>query len=294
MNEYGMIYKAVNIENGNVYIGQTRQSLKKRKKDHINASKSGRGYFFHRELQKYGEKKFLWSVVEDNIPIDLLNEKEIFYINQFDSYHNGYNSTEGGEQPPNFYGEDHPLSLLTNKQASMIKDMLMFTNIRKMIISKEFDVPFGVVDGICFGRSYFDPHLEYPLRANFKTDDLTEEQLLELMNMLKNELTMSMRDIAKEFDIPHQSVSCINRGIYYTAIVKKHYDVPIRKDGDFINLSNSKLTEEQVLEIIELLENTKMYQKDIASLFNISRSNVGAINRGKSWPHLYDKDYPIR
>lgn len=46
-----------------------------------------------------------------------------------------------------------------------------------------------------------------------------------------------------------------------------------------------KLTEKQVLEIIELNKKGIM-QKDIAKMYNISKQNINCIVRGRSWPHL--------
>lgn len=46
-----------------------------------------------------------------------------------------------------------------------------------------------------------------------------------------------------------------------------------------------KLTEEQVLEIRELVK-TSMIQKDIADMYGIGRSNVSAIKLRKKWKHI--------
>lgn len=45
-------------------------------------------------MNKYGKENFYVELLEDDIPIDLLNEKEIEYIELYDSYYNGYNSTK--------------------------------------------------------------------------------------------------------------------------------------------------------------------------------------------------------
>jgi hypothetical protein len=48
----------------------------------------------------------------------------------------------------------------------------------------------------------------------------------------------------------------------------------------------SKLTEEQVLEIKQLLKDKAMSQKDIAKKFNIGIKNLWKIKTGKSWKHI--------
>jgi hypothetical protein len=37
------------------------------------------------------------DIVEENISNSLINEKEKYYISLYDTYHNGYNATEGGD-----------------------------------------------------------------------------------------------------------------------------------------------------------------------------------------------------
>lgn len=53
-------------------------------------------------MKKYGIENFYIELVEDNISDEDINEKEIFYIKQYNSYidfenSNGYNATLGGD-----------------------------------------------------------------------------------------------------------------------------------------------------------------------------------------------------
>jgi hypothetical protein len=49
---------------------------------------------FANALKKYGRGGFIWGVVEET---DKLNEREVYWIEYYDSYGNGYNSTPGGQ-----------------------------------------------------------------------------------------------------------------------------------------------------------------------------------------------------
>lgn len=95
----GNIYKIVNCVNEKVYIGKTFNSIYVRFKEHLRDSR--RVTQEHRKLysaiRKHGELNFTVELVEENIPEDLVSEKEIEYIAKYDSYHNGYNSTLGGD-----------------------------------------------------------------------------------------------------------------------------------------------------------------------------------------------------
>ena len=81
------------------YVGQTIGTMEQR------ARKDGKGYRifdetcnskFARSIRKWGWDAFEGRVLEEVYEEDL-NELEKFYIEQFDSFKNGYNSTLGGE-----------------------------------------------------------------------------------------------------------------------------------------------------------------------------------------------------
>lgn len=91
-----IIYKATNILNGKIYIGQTVDTLAKRMSIHANLAKSGNGFSFHRALRKYGFENFIWDVIKTCKNIDELNEAEEYYIAFFNSMNIGYNLKSGG------------------------------------------------------------------------------------------------------------------------------------------------------------------------------------------------------
>lgn len=93
-----LIYIAVNKINGKSYVGQTINSLNKRRNKH-NAAASSRcdNMYFHKALRKYGKDNFTWIILHDDITtIDFLNQLEIFYIGFYNTYNNGYNLNAGG------------------------------------------------------------------------------------------------------------------------------------------------------------------------------------------------------
>ena len=93
----GLIYKITNNINNKIYIGKTTNNLEYRWKEHIKDSKYNTNNKFYNAINKYGAENFTPSVIEDNIDNELLNDKECYYIELFDSFKNGYNSTLGGE-----------------------------------------------------------------------------------------------------------------------------------------------------------------------------------------------------
>lgn len=92
----GYIYIIRNKINSKVYIGQTTQRPKDRWKDHKSKSKY-KNNVLYKAIRKYGIDNFYMNIIEDNVPYEKLSEREIFWIEKYDSYKNGYNMTIGGE-----------------------------------------------------------------------------------------------------------------------------------------------------------------------------------------------------
>jgi len=89
--KYFYIYKTKNLITGKEYIGQ-----------HISENKNdnyyGSGVLLHKCINKYKKENFEKQIIEYCNNSEELNEKEIFYINKFNTlYPNGYNLTKGGD-----------------------------------------------------------------------------------------------------------------------------------------------------------------------------------------------------
>lgn len=93
-----IIYLVTNKINGQMYVGQTVLSLKKRKQKHITVAKVHRdNSYFHNTLMKYGPKSFDWeTIAEGECSIEMLNRLEIHFIQLYNTFNSGYNLTFGG------------------------------------------------------------------------------------------------------------------------------------------------------------------------------------------------------
>lgn len=92
------IYKITNKLNGKAYIGKTLNSVEARWQEHIMESNKERSFErpLYRAIRKYGVKNFILETLEE-VSEDIVNEKEIFWINYCDTYQKGYNATRGGD-----------------------------------------------------------------------------------------------------------------------------------------------------------------------------------------------------
>jgi group I intron endonuclease len=85
----GYIYILTDARNGKQYIGK-HNGLKE---DYWCS-----GLVPNRIANKHGREIFTRDILEDGIQSEeYLNEREVFYINKYDTFKNGYNATSGGE-----------------------------------------------------------------------------------------------------------------------------------------------------------------------------------------------------
>lgn len=92
----GVIYKISNTENDAVYIGASRNSIEKRKKDHLQKAYKNCENKFYDAISTFGEEAFVWEIIDTASSADELAHKEKLYIAYYDSKENGYNSDAGG------------------------------------------------------------------------------------------------------------------------------------------------------------------------------------------------------
>lgn len=92
------VYIIKNDINSKVYIGKTNFSLEKRFQEHVQDSKKERCEKrpLYDAINKYGENHFWIEKLEECKPEEA-SKKEIYYIQYYNSYKNGYNATKGGD-----------------------------------------------------------------------------------------------------------------------------------------------------------------------------------------------------
>jgi hypothetical protein len=93
-----VVYK-LTFPNGKVYIGQTTQKLNQRLTRHCNTAFKSNDRGFN-DKKARAIRKYLTFSVDILYQGKDLNQKEIEFIQQYDSMNKGYNSTTGGEGVP--------------------------------------------------------------------------------------------------------------------------------------------------------------------------------------------------
>ena len=90
------IYKITNILNDKGYVGKTERKPEQRWKQHLYCAKTDGPMVISKAIRKHGEKNFKFEVIEE-CSVEEMNSKEIHWIDYHDTYHNGYNSSLGGD-----------------------------------------------------------------------------------------------------------------------------------------------------------------------------------------------------
>lgn len=94
----GFIYVITNDINGKQYVGKTTDTLEGRFSDHCKDSvlKHCKGRPLYCAMNKYGKEHFHIAKLEE-CELNILPQREQYWISKLDTYHNGYNATLGGE-----------------------------------------------------------------------------------------------------------------------------------------------------------------------------------------------------
>ena len=128
------------------------------------------------------------------------------------------------------------------------------------------------------------PPVHYAIDHPNSTFDGIEE-----VHQIKKELRetqLSLSEIAKNHNTSKRTVMRINQGLHYEELNETY---PIRLTPNM----NGKLTDDQVIEIIELLRYSYRQYEDIGAQYGISISAVKQINSGDCHP-ITGVEYPIR
>jgi hypothetical protein len=93
------VYRIVSFRDGKTYVGLTVDP-KRRKKEHFTDLKSGihHNSYLQNSYNLHGKENFFFEVIESGVLAQDIKEREKYWIAHFDSYHNGYNLTLGGDE----------------------------------------------------------------------------------------------------------------------------------------------------------------------------------------------------
>ena len=283
------IYVIKNRINNKVYVGQAKNSSERFISHCKPSSIIYSNSLVDKAIQKYGANNFWFEILESQI--ENYNEREKYWIQQLNSLKpNGYNILAGGEEPPIYYGIDHPLSTFNSLEVvKLLKNDLKNTRMSLADIAKKYNTSKRTVMRINQGLHYEDLGESYPIRKiPLMNGKLTDEQIKEIIEILKTTYRL-YEDIGKQYNVSLSTIKKINSGEVHK---QNNESYPIRK---YKNSGTPNCTYAQVTEIIELLITTNMSCNQISKCYNINLQTIYMIKNGTAKRYRRDGyKYPLR
>lgn len=144
----GYIYKITNKINNKVYIGQTTQKPINRWYRHCQRKCLSEAEFnmaIKRAIFKYGKDNFTFEVIEtlDNYDRDTLDNREVYWIEFYNSYKDGYNCTKGGHtkaKPLKIATAEYKVIIDLYEEGFSLRDIGREYNVDKATIKHILDI----------------------------------------------------------------------------------------------------------------------------------------------------------
>ena len=128
----GKIYKIYNDINDKLYIGKTLSTIEERFRQHCNDRKR-RQYEkrpLYNAMNKYGEECFHIELIEE-CEIELLSQRECYWIEYYNTYHDGYNATKGGDGRQLY---DYNLIVDLYQSGLLVKDIMNIIGCDRLVV----------------------------------------------------------------------------------------------------------------------------------------------------------------
>lgn len=210
-----------------VYVGQTT-NLKDRHKQHVqydpfNINAKEYDYPLSRGIRKYGEDEYELIILEDNLSLQELNDKEKYWIQYYDTYFNGYNQTLGGKNPTK--------PIFTEKEIDNVIEMLRDESYSYKDIMAKTGISMTHIYNINTGKRRKRDDIQYPIRSSnvkgTKGLKFSPEECKQIHDEILN-TKKSFKQISKDFNCGADVISKINQGSIKNYILDG-YDYPLRK-----------------------------------------------------------------
>lgn len=176
------IYRIFSEQTNKSYIGSTWKTFKSRWKQHLSKLNTNKHHSI--ELQnafnKYGTDSFICEILEVVEDETILLEREAFYIEKYDAYHNGYNENPNPSRSPML------------NESSCVKSsethLKIWEDLKNSMSEKEFAE---------YKRQYAEKRHCFGREPWNKGKQMSEEQKANMKKPKKNGVSKAMKDVHK-------------------------------------------------------------------------------------------------
>lgn len=188
------IYKITNLLNNQIYIGLTTRTVDARWKEHCRHNSQ----LIDKAIEELGKENFSIETIEE-CDEGILDEREQYWINYYDSFNSGYNNTLGGRD--NNYVMTNKIELVlslwnegltvnriveqTKLNVETVRSYLNKNGIDHNMIQKRANRAIGL--------SKSKPVLQYDLNGNFIQEWPTAIAAAEALNLNNTYITAACR-----------------------------------------------------------------------------------------------------
>jgi group I intron endonuclease len=272
------IYLYTNPKNKKSYVGIT-DNIERRKSGHIQKEWNEEDCKFARAIKKHGYNSFEFSVLEEVENMEQAKVREVYWVQFYDSYTNGYNSTLGGD----YNGTPRKLSdrdvedirfLLQNKHDLKLQDIADMYKVNITCISqiKNNKLRCGMNK---IGK------IERPGSFKKGEDNTMSKLTVEQVKDIKNSLSQGIRrsELMKKYGVTKNAIREIAVGKSWKH-VESDYKYERRE-----RCADTKMTKEKVIQLRQDVANG-MTHKAAGEKYQISRMTVQQIVYRKSWKDI--------
>lgn len=297
------VYLITNLINNKKYVGITND-YKKRWSNHRCCNNPTMA--IANAIKKYGKDNFKFELIEEGIPLNEIDEKEIYYINKFESHVStgkGYNISKGGRyniENSVRIGTENGMSILTEEQVKYIKS---HRYIPEMILYEDY---CDIITYESFKKVYLDktyknikPTSEiYPYNfefsCQFNSGKLTYSEVMELRKQYNDKIYWkdAYTEKYKKLYPDEMTFWNIYNGNRYKLVMpevftkeNKHFHSSLSSSGE--NNGRSKLTKNDVLTMRKLFESKKKSRKQIQQMYpQVTTSTINSILGYRTWKNI--------
>lgn len=204
------IYVIKNKINDKLYVGQSVDPHKRFLQHLSDAKANNDNSLLHKAMSMLGKENFYYEILEKDV--ENYNEMERYWIKKFDcKAPNGYNLTDGGEEPPTFYGENHPNSVISNETVlEIIEDLRNRTDLTQRQLAEKYNTNIQMITAINIGKTHMIEGIKYPIRKGTPYH-LSEEDVDNVQWLLMN-TQFTINTIAEYYDVSSGTIKHINAG----------------------------------------------------------------------------------